>query len=306
MKKYTYISIKVLGFSDLKNFEPKNCWISGRASRQNARGKSLCQDADIPPVRGEKAMFHEMVFKTSIFGDFDNIKPTPEVIMALVKEFAKFEVIPSTFTETNSGMPALSVTGILPSVTKNRLRLTSESDGMDIFIFSNRIDICFKPKEFIGFSDVQIRNLMKKAETIFEHLLNKYTKSASRLALGTTTLLIDLQDEQRCAFLRKFITGEGYFSNPLEWSTRLMKRESIKLNENQDTLNVVVDIATIIGHEGKADKSRDFNGFSINFDINTIAENTAPRFTLPEIRDFLEQTVDLKKKLISDLTSGIG
>jgi hypothetical protein len=250
-------------------------------------------------------MFHEMIFKASIFGDFDNIKPTPEAIMALVKEFAEFEVIPSTFTETNSGIPVLSVPNILPPVTKNRLRLTSESEGMDIFIFSNRIDIGFNPKEFIGFSDEQIRNLMKKTEIIFEQLLNKYTKSASRLALNTTTLLIDLQDEQRSAFLRKFITDKSYFSNPIEWSTHLMKRESIKLNENHDTLNVIANIAAAIGQEGKDNESRDFNGFSIDFDINTAAENTAPRFTLPGIRDFLDQAVDLKKRLLSDLTSGI-
>jgi hypothetical protein len=256
-------------------------------------------------VIGEKTMFHEMNFKTSIFGDFDNIKPTPEAIMDLVTEFAQFEVMPSTFTETNSGIPILSVTNILPPVTKNRLRLTSESEGMDIFIFSYRIDIDFRPKDFIGFSDKQIHTLIKKTEIVFEQLLNKYTKSASRLALNTTTLLIDLHDEQRGVFLGKFIADGSYFSNPLEWSTHLMKRESIKLNKNQDMLNIIANIATTIGQEGKDNKSRDFNGFSIDFDINTIAENTAPRFILPEIRDFLVQTVDLKKRLISDLTSGI-
>jgi hypothetical protein len=84
-----------------------------------------------------------------------------------------------------------------------------------------------------------------------------------------------------------------------------MKREPIKLNENQDTINIIANISTTIGQEGTDNKERDFSGFSIVFDINTRAENTAPRFTLPEIRDFLDQTVDLKKKLISDLTSGI-
>jgi hypothetical protein len=250
-------------------------------------------------------MLHEMIFKASIFGDFDNIKPTPEDIMALVKEFAEFEVIPSTFTETNSGIPSLSVVNILPPVTKNRLRLTSESEGMDIFIFSNRIDIGFEPKEFTGFSDEQIRNLMKKTETIFEQLLNKYTKSASRLALNTTILFIDLQDEQRNAFLHRFITGESYFSSPVEWSTHLMKKEAVKLNKNHDTLNIIANITTTRGQEGKDNKSRNFNGFSIDFDINTAAENTAPRFTSPEVRDFLNQAVDLKDKLISDLTNGI-
>jgi hypothetical protein len=250
-------------------------------------------------------MLHEMLFKASVFGDFDNIKPTPEVIMVLVNEFAEFEVIPSTFTETNSGIPVISVTNILPPVTKNRLRLTSESEGMDIFIFSYRIDISFQPKDFIGFSDEQIRSLMEKTETIFEQLLNKYTKSASRLALNTTTLLIDLQDAQRSVFLDKFIANKSYFSNPLEWSTRLMKRESIELNKNQDMLNIIANIATTIGQEGKDNKLRDFNGFSIEFDINTIAENTAPRFTLPEIRDFLGHTVGLKKRVLSDLTSDI-
>jgi hypothetical protein len=250
-------------------------------------------------------MLHEMIFKTSIFGDFDNIKPTPETIMALVKEFAEFEVMPSTFTETNSSISALADTDMLQPIIKNRLRLSSESEGMDIFIFSNRIDIGFEPKEFIGFSDEQIRNLTKKAGAIFERLLNKYTKSASRLALTTTTLLIDLQDEQRSAFLRKFITDESYFSNPLNWSTCLMKRESIKLNKNQDALNIIATISTTIGQEGKGNEFRDFNGFSIIFDINTVSENTAPRFTLPEIRDFLNQAVDLKRKLIADLISSI-
>jgi hypothetical protein len=251
-------------------------------------------------------MLHEMIFKTSIFGDFDNIKPTPDIIVELVNEFAEFQVIPSTFTETNSGIPALSITNILPPVTKNRLRLSSENEGMDIFIFSNRVDIGFNPKDFIGFSGEQIRNLITKTETIFERLLIKYTKSASRIALNTATLLIDLQDEQRSAFLRKFIMDKSYFSNPLEWSTHLMKREAIKLNGNPDTLNIIVNIATAIGQESKDNKPRDFNGFSIDFDINTVAENTAPRFILPEIKYFLNQTVDLKKKLISDLTSGIG
>jgi arsenate reductase-like glutaredoxin family protein len=251
-------------------------------------------------------MFHEMVFKASIFGDFDNIKPIPETIMALLEEFAEFGVIPSTFIETNSGISILAVANILPPVTKNRLRLSSERERMDIFIFSNRIDTSFVPEDFTGFSDEEIHNLIKKTEIIFEQLLNKYTKSASRLALNTTTLLIDLQDEQRSAFLRKFIMDESYFSNPRDWSTHLMKRESIKLNENQDTLNVIANIATAIGQGGKDNESRDFNGFSIDFDINTVPENTAPRFTLPEIRDFLDQTVALKKRLISDLTSGIG
>jgi hypothetical protein len=250
-------------------------------------------------------MFHEMIFKASIFGDFDNIKPTPQAIMDLVKEFAEFEIIPSTFTETNSGLPAaISVTNILPLVTKNRLRLTSENEGMDIFIFSYRIDINFKPKDFPGFSGEQIPNMIKKTKTIFEQLLNKYTKSASRLALNTTTLLIDLPEEQKRIFLGKFVP-DGSFSNPLEWSTHLMKRESIELNENQDTLNIIANIATAIGQEGQENKSRDFNGFSIDFDINTIAENTAPRFTLPEIGDFLIYAVNLKESLITDLTSGI-
>jgi hypothetical protein len=250
-------------------------------------------------------MLHEMIFKTSIFGDFDNIKPTPETIMDLIKEFAEFEVMPSTFTETNSGIPALSVTNILPPATKNRLRLSSESEGMDIFIFSNRINIGFEPKDFTGFSDEQIRNLMGKTEIIFERLLNKYKKSASRLALATTILLIDLQDEQTGAFLHKFITGTSYFSKPLEWATHLMIKESIELNGCQDTINIIANIAATTGQESKDNQSRDFDGFSIDFDINTAAENTAPRFTLPEIKDFLNQAVDLKRKLISDLTSGI-
>jgi hypothetical protein len=195
---------------------------------------------------------------------------------------------------------------MLPSVTKNRLRLTSESEGMDIFIFSYRIDINFEPKEFIGFSDAQIPGLKKKVETIFEQLLNKYTKSASRLALNTATLLIDLQDEQRKVFLEKFIKNESYFSNPLEWSAHLMKREPITLDKKQDMLNIIANISTTIGLESEDNKPHDFSGFSIDLDINTIAENTAPRFTLPEIRDFLAQTVDLKQKVISDLSSGVG
>jgi hypothetical protein len=183
-------------------------------------------------------MLHEMVCKTSIFGDFDNIKPTPETIMDLVKELAEFEVIPSTFTETNNGIPILSVTNILLPVTKNRLRLTQ----------------VFQMNKFIA--------QMEKPKTIFERLLNKYTKSASRLALNTTTLLIDLWEEQKRVFLGKFIPN-GSFSNPLEWSTHLMKRESIELNKNQDTLNIIANIATTIGQEGKDNKLRDFNGFSI-------------------------------------------
>jgi hypothetical protein len=250
-------------------------------------------------------MLHEMTLKASIFGNFENIKPAPETIMALVREFAKFELIPSTFTETNNGGPVLYVTNISPPVTKNRLRLSSENDGMDIFIFSNRVDIGFNSKDFVGFSNEQIHNLKTKTETIFDRLLAKYTKAASRLALNTSTLFIDIQDEQRSKFLRKFIPDESYFSNPLEWAAHLMKKESIKINKNQDTLNVIVNIATTTGQESKDNKPRDFTGFSIDFDINTIAENTAPRFTLPEIKDFLSQTVDLKKKLISDLTSGI-
>jgi hypothetical protein len=251
-------------------------------------------------------MFKEMIFKASVFGDFDNIKPTPEAIMNLTKELEEFDIIPSTFTETNSGLPAaLSVTNILPPVTKNRLRLTSEREGMDIFIFSYRIDINFKPKDFKGFSDTQISNLIKITETIFDQLLNKYTKSASRLALNTTTLLIDIPKEQGSVFLGKFIPRESYFSHPQEWSTRLMKRESINLNEKQDMLNVIVNVAIIIGQEGGDHTVRDFNGFSFDFDINTIAENTAPRFTLSEIKVFLVHAIDLKKRLISDLTCGV-
>jgi hypothetical protein len=250
-------------------------------------------------------MFHEMIFKASIFGDFDNIKPTPETIMDLVKEFEEFGIIPSTFTETKSGIPILSVTNILPPVTKNRLRLTSESEGMDIFIFSYRIDVNFEPKDFTGFSDEQIPKLIDKIKIIFEQLLKKYTKSASRLALNTTTLLIDLQEEQKRIFLGKFIPNKNYFSNPLEWSTHLMKREPIELNKSQEMFNIIANIATAIGQEGKDNESHDFDGFSIDFDINTIAENTAPRFTSPEIEYFLVHAVDLKNSLISDLTSGI-
>jgi hypothetical protein len=250
-------------------------------------------------------MFHEMNFKASIFGNFEDIKPTPEVIMDLTKEFSKFDIIPSTFTETNSGIMPISITNILPSVRKSRLRLTSEKEEMDIFIYSYRIDINFNSDDLAGFSKEQIPKFVEKSETVFELLLNKYSKSASRLALNTKTILIDIEDKQKEFFLNKFIPGGSYFSNPFEWSVRLMKREETKLNEKQDILNVIANIAFIIGQEGDENTFRYFNGFSFDFDINTIAENTAQRFTLSDIKDFLAHATKLKTEILSDLTDGI-
>ena len=86
-----------------------------------------------------------------------------------------------------------------------------------------------------------------------------------------------------------------------EWGTRLMIRKTSDICQTPEIYNVITTISKQTMHQVSNDEVKDHEGFGVNIDINTIAENTNARFTSSHIREFIISAVTWWDQIISEL-----
>lgn len=243
----------------------------------------------------------DRIYRISAFGDFLNIQPTPENMFFFLESFKDYGLVPSIFQEMkieNSALPPVPLQRIA-MVSIDNSRKTNER----ISIASNRMDFQITTTDDIQLNNEQIKEINETAYNRFNVIFNKYDKKSSRLALNTESLLTDLSDKEVIDFMARYTNPiELYNRHAMsEWGTRLVVREKNNISGKEDFLNIITIIEKTILLKNQDQQMIQKNGFSINIDINTVAENSSERFTSENIADFIKIATNFYDSIVSEI-----
>jgi len=244
----------------------------------------------------------DRLYRISAFGEFLNITPTAENMLFLLEEFKEYGLVPSLFQEMKVENIALSPAPL------QRIAMVStdhnNSYNERIAIGSNRIDFEYSITTDRELSNEDKEKINKKACHIFGVIFKKYDKKSSRLALNTESLLAGLSDVEVLDFMSRYTNPISlYDSKSLgEWGTRLMVREKNNISDKEEFFNIITVIGKIILSKQSNGNVTHNNGFNVNIDINTIAENSSVRFISSDIDDFIKTSTKWWNIIISEVS----
>lgn len=222
-------------------------------------------------------------YKISAFGDYLDIVPDTDTMMFFLESFKEYGLVPSIFQE-------FRITPSSPqTIAIQRIALLSRDSRKQVTISSNRIDFEVKVQDDVKLSSDELVIINKEVEYCFQVVFEKFRKKAIRLALNTESFVVGLNGEEVNKFMSKYSNPISLYNDkPLdEWNTRLMVRKEQPILEKQETFNVITTPSKTYMQKQTDRDLKQFMGFMVNVDINTIPENTTARFTFTSIKEFI-------------------
>lgn len=219
-------------------------------------------------------MVVDAIYQVSVFGDFDDIKATPENMLFAATSFTGCGLMPSVSQEFNFDILNMNS----PKMTQ-RIMLISDDEGIAVRVNSDRIDVKFDVEKLPRQLDFN-----QQAVQIISALLDKFGKKSTRLALNTVRRVQDLGYEE----LQKIVDCYGgkfaYFSERdiTEWGCHLATRENLEIGQISQCCNVITNYSSVL---------QEFENtiqLDIAVDINTVPENEIRQFNGEDLREFLE------------------
>ena len=211
----------------------------------------------------------------------------PDTYKELLEIYSNMQLLPSIITEheINASPPAIT----------NRVRLIDAERKLSIDLLSNRIVASRQLTSPETSMDTDINDFCEEAKNLLKPIITKYSWKSKRLALVVSGVFHDLSTDTlkrltMNAISNKFIEDP---ENLEEWLIRTVKRYPL-MNYKEDMLNVVINLgrSKLMNTVNKME----YDGFHVIFDINTIPENQALRFTTDDIDTFIEQAKALQKE----------
>ena len=243
-------------------------------------------------------MIIDQLYKISIFGYFNDIVPTPETVQDFLETFGAKGLLPSIFQEViindQNEQPE-------PLISQQRIALISADGTRQAPIASNRLDYEI---QISGDRKLSIEEAKRENEDILDvigEITNKYQKKANRIALNTTSLVVELGENGLENFMRRFTNPISIYSGVLhEWNTRMMIQEKLEISGKDEIINVITNVAkTKIAKHGdkKIEKS---DGFVVSCDINT-APKAEPRFEKKDIECFINYAIEKRNIILNEM-----
>lgn len=229
-------------------------------------------------------------YQFSIFGDFRDISPKKsETVMELLMLYKDKNFIPSIFQEIQMGP--------IPNSPENRIMLIN-SDGWQINIGNTRVDITISYKESSKYSSMSIEETKDEACDIIKKLLEKYNKKCNRLALNT---LFICSPEYSAKIEKKYLdkgrANDFYNINiSQEWNERISSPIVVPDFYNE-VINVGMNTIKGQGHYVTENKTVQFNGITLQIDINTLPNEQTYRFDYEKINKFFNTAISYKYEL---------
>ena len=240
----------------------------------------------------------KMEYQAIIFGNFNDIEPTPDNTRMLIDLFKDKALIPGVIYEFRTTAPAA-----IPA-RRARIRCASANGEWAIEFLSNRIRIEKRAIETHGANLGDLNAFCSDASYLFRQITSAFKKKANRIALVTYFVLEKMTEETLSqTYLRLFKTPEFYKENPpFEWDWRTASRNSIKLEELDENLNVIVMVNRSYGEFQAKGEVTPFDGIQLNLDINTVPDNQELRFDDHNIASFYDQVSKLHDNLCNEVT----
>jgi hypothetical protein len=239
-------------------------------------------------------MISDIIFQISVFGDFTSITPSDTTISTMITNFKDYGLLPALFQENNLNLspdPSLS-----KFETTSRLSMISVEKKLNVMFASSRIDISKTSADLTA-------HLMNEDLTVLLDLLRKATEghSFTRIALNTTSMLSNPSED----IIRKLQPSLAFYSDPNELTVRLNKREDISVgNGSIECANTIITIQKTIGQLLLNNQPVSIDhGILIQFDINTLAENSSSRFSSEQAKGFVSSAEEIRQSILNQLLS---
>lgn len=233
----------------------------------------------------------------TVYGDFQEISATPEVINKLMELFKEFKevLIPMSIqlnTEiSNSKIPSPSTKGFMSLIFMNSAKtLAIEFTGTRIDI--RRIESNRALENDLAIFENEIIFILSK-------VFKEFKKKARRLALVQNFVSKEVSDEKiEKIFSKIFALPKSMMDNEKrDWNFRVVNRTPVKIKEQNEVANSILIFGRTTNRPPVfVDLAQ--NKFAFTTDFNTIPEKNDSRFDVEEISEFYKNSILFQKEQV--------
>lgn len=221
-------------------------------------------------------------FQISLFGSFANIQPDLPLAETIATSLRDDDFLPS-IAVVNAVDPIKK-----QIITENKLQMEAKDHSWHVIFFSERINIDYTyPGGEAYFSDV--KSVIERGKEICSHTFASIAETTGvRIAVNGRFLVKDLTDEEKQAFIRKFIVIPTIYGNrPItEWNVHFNAPQEICFGDKRELCNDIVEVYDIIGIDPK---NKTINPrLAIGLDINTNLANQELKYTYEDMLYFAD------------------
>lgn len=220
-------------------------------------------------------------FQLSVFGKLEELAPTPELITQILNIFkdSRFIFLPNIINvmlldikATPQGIPTPQPT------PQPRLQLIDKSNGIDIALLPERINITFKSDYGCKRDIFDVKcDLEEIQKLLLEHLAKtysiKYTRLAMNMSLGSKKDSPEDISQTRMKLLHQLSFNKDI--EVKEWHYMTNCPITISINDKDTSLNILLNTSY--------DAFRNASYIMHNIDINTTALNSEAIYNLNDV-----------------------
>lgn len=229
-------------------------------------------------------------YQIALFGNFQEISPSHEIIMYFLNEFTEKKLVPSTFQEISN------------NIVSERLTLSNENRSWLIDFSSNRIDIN-KICSNINVTNIgKVQDFVDDSIEIVKTIEKKFNKKYNRLSLNTRYLLKEIDQENLDRIYSKLNNPINYYidKNISDLENKVVTIQPILIDNNLEDCNIISRVKRTIGNHLIDNKQSQIDRVEINFDLNTHQNNKEFRFDNNSVKSFLIEIAKLENQLKSE------
>jgi len=233
-------------------------------------------------------------FQASIFIDASDITPTSPYFSKLFDILKDRGLLPSIVQENNS---------IITPNNAHRLRLQSPTNLWSVTFLSNRIDI--EKMSVIGEPNSlgDISNFIEEVNIIFCKISSVFAEKGSRIALITGGLLKEMDSASLSNVYNKIFSVLPFYNEniPFEWSWKSTSKSIIKINNEDESINVNTFLNRGIGKINLQTSFMDYDRVVVDFDLNSVMENESKRFSLDSLHGAFISLLNIRSEIIDQI-----
>lgn len=211
--------------------------------------------------------------KYTIFGNFESLGATPEIIGKLYSMFKNEGFLPNIiqtvqFNQIYNSMKVVE----RPQFINNQFQYK-------ITFLQDRIDIDLESKN---------NNLIDNIIVFFDKIINEFKLKIIRLAVASNYAMNNIDDN--ISSLKTILKIDDLFNeNLIGWESRKILRETWE-NKANEKINIIQDIHFDINTKV----------ILMTLDINTLSENMTERFNINDCKEFYAYVLNLEQKMLDE------
>jgi hypothetical protein len=214
-------------------------------------------------------------------------------IAKLMGLFLDENLLPNVYNETiiNSPNPIQSPT----------LELRNMQNSWILKFGTGRVDI-LRIKQSSTSDIGNIEDFVAWANNCLEKILCGFDRKANRIAFATNCVMKELSSDKLDCIYKKIVSPISFYSQniPFEWSIRNVSKKDLAILDQKENVNFssILSLAEIVVNEnGNIAKSQ---RVILDFDINSIPDNTALRFSIGHIKSFISTILDYHNSITDE------